>query len=53
MQTCVLKILKLLGLSFGYILNTQTQTQILKKFDTQTQNSISKIFAGFNNEEHI
>jgi len=28
-QTCALKILKHLGLSIEYILNTQTQTQIL------------------------
>jgi hypothetical protein len=36
-----------LGLSIEYIPNTQTQTQILKKFDTHTQNSNSntqKIF---------
>ena len=30
-----------MGLSIEYILNTQTQTKILKKFDTQTQNSNS------------
>ena len=35
------QIVKHLGLIIEYILNHQTQTQILKKFDTQTQNSTS------------
>ena len=46
-QTCTMSISWVLGLSIEYILNTQTQTQILKKFDTQTHNSNSntqKIF---------